>query len=222
MLITLSGMDGSGKSTQIQLLKTSLERDGSTVCVRWLRPGYGPELDWARAAIRSLRPGVMPHREASDGQRAARQQAFAKPGVRATWRRLACADALLQWGLKVRLELAAGRVVIADRWWEDARLDLDFRFPDDHTTSRTSGRAVSRLIPTPSHRFLLMVPPDVSAARCAQKDEPYPDDPALRERRYAAYQDMATESDQVVIDATASLEEVHHIICKVVGVAPCA
>jgi thymidylate kinase len=222
MLITLSGMDGSGKSTQIQLLKQALERGGSTVRVRWLRPGYGPELDRARAAIRAIRPNAMPHREASEDQRSARKQAFAKPGVRATWRRLACADAILQWGVKVRVELAAGRVVIADRWWEDALLDLEFRFPDDRTATRRSVLAVSRLIPRPAHRILLMVPPDVSARRCAEKEEPYPDDHALRERRYAAYQHMAADSHHVVVDATVSVEAVHRAICEIVGVEPCA
>ncbi len=215
-------MDGSGKSTQIRLLKQSLEQGGRTVCVRWLRPGYGPELDWARATIRTFRPGAMPHQHVSDRQRAARQQAFARPAVRATWRRLACADALLQWGMKVRLELMAGRVVIADRWWEDALLDLDFRFPGDHIEQRLSVRSVTHLLPTPHHRFLLMVPPDISAERCAQKNEPYPDDVQQRARRYTAYRQLASAGTHTVIDATQSVETVHRHLCNAVGTQPCA
>ncbi|MGE0328477.1 MAG: hypothetical protein AB7S68_39550, partial [Polyangiaceae bacterium] len=93
-LVSFSGVDCAGKSTQIGLLKANLERGRVPHSVFWYRPGYSKELDALRRTIRRLRPGAIP--APKDNQ--ARDAAFAKPGVTGAWVAVALADLLLQYG----------------------------------------------------------------------------------------------------------------------------
>ena len=52
MLISFSGLDCSGKSTQINLLKEYLEDKGYEVRVVWSRGGYTPGVEFLKSIIR--------------------------------------------------------------------------------------------------------------------------------------------------------------------------
>ena len=81
MIITLSGVDCAGKTTQLDALEAALTERGHRVKRLWFRPGYSPLLDTLRTGVRKLRPSALP----SNKNPEARKQAFAKPGVSRTW-----------------------------------------------------------------------------------------------------------------------------------------
>lgn len=211
-LVTFSGVDGSGKSTQIGLLADRLRVTGEQPVVLWYRPGYSDRLDRARAVVRGVAPTVLP----APGASAERDRAFRRGTVRRTWLYAALLDAIVQYAWTVRRHLAAGRFVLADRWIWDTRIDLQIRFPElDHGRIES---AFERIAPAPSHRFLLLASPEVAAQRLERKAEPFPDDSATAAARRVCYEHLRRRSGMVTLDADGDRETVHRaIVDRVLG-----
>ncbi len=205
MIITLSGIDCSGKSTQLEHLERALRDRGQRVRRVWYRPGYSREMDALRAVVRRVRSGALPTTADPD----ARQRAFARPGVGRAWIGMAVVDTLLQYGVKVRAASAAGEVVLCDRYVEDALLDLRLRFPSDWDGSGRLARLLRAACPRPDLALLLMLSHAEMLRRQGEKQEPFPDPPALRDARFDAYSELARGGRLTVIEAGRPIDVVH-------------
>ncbi len=203
-LIVVSGVDGAGKSTQIERLAARLRRCGLEPIVSWHRPGYSPELDALRRMVRRFRRGALP----PPGPSRARERAFSRPGVRRAWVAVALVDTAAQHLLKVRAHLAAGRVVICDRGLEDARLDLSLRFPELEPLLGRTFPLLRRLAPRPDLELMLLVSSEEATRRSEAKGEPFPDPPEVREARARAYRRLADTGRCDVVDAGGRIEQV--------------
>lgn len=208
MLITLSGIDCSGKSTQLDLLDRHLTERGLAPVRLWYRPGYSRSLDALRAAVRRVRGSALPRADSDEG-RAARQRTFARPGVARTWSTMALLDMATQYAVKLRALDAAGRVVLCDRYVDDAMMDLTLRFPQLELEHSVLARAVLAACPRPDASFLLMLPFEEQTRRMAIKDEPYPDALEVRQARYARYEALAASGRHTVLDASRDIDTVH-------------
>lgn len=209
-LITVSGTDCSGKTTQIELLENALTERGEQVERFWFRPGYSQEMDAARKLVRRLVPRALPtHTQAS-----ARQAAFERPGVSSSWVAMAVLDTLLQYTVRLRALLLQGRTVICDRFIWDAGLDLDLRFPELSALHKPALAAVRKCAPRPALSILLLVPYEILSARAAIKNEPFPDSEEQRLERWDCYGQMRLIPGLVTIDANRLVESVHEDILR--------
>jgi dTMP kinase len=206
MIIALSGVDGAGKTTQLELLATALRDRGLHPVPFWYRPGYSRELDGLRAAIRRLRPAALPRQGDGSG---GRERAFGRPGVRQAWVALALGDALLQYGLKVRALSLSGRIVLCDRYLADGVLDLVLRFPELAAFAERAFAVVRAVSPRPDAALLLDLPFDEVQRRLAAKDEPFPDAPEMLRARYERYRGWAAAGRFAVVDAGRPVAAVH-------------
>lgn len=202
-LVAVSGVDCAGKSTQLALLEQALLARGERVRRVWFRPGYSREADALRAAVRRVRPGALPRAEVAVEARA---RAFARRDVRGAWVLAAAADVLLQCAVKARWALARGETLLCDRWLEDARIDLELRFPDEVGAGTLD--AVWARCPAPDVALLLMVDPEEIARRAALKAEPFADPPELRARRYQRYAELAATGRVQVVQAGRPIADV--------------
>jgi thymidylate kinase len=210
MLITLSGVDCSGKSTQIELLRQTLAARGCSVGTFWYRPGYSKELDRLRALARRLYAPALPTSEQGEE----RQKAFSSPRVKHSWIAVALIDTALQYGLKLRALMRAYDVVVCDRYIEDAALDFSMRFPEVGVEESMWFDLLRDVIPTPDLCMMLMVSKPEMLRRMKRKKEPFPDPPDIRQRRYAAYQQLAHSGRFHVVDASTASDHVHEQILK--------
>ena len=215
MIIAVSGVDGSGKSTPIELLERSLRMSGYRPSVLWFRPGYSDLMVRLKAAVRGRKPDLVP----TTDDPVARQRAFAKRHVRMAWMAMAVTDMLLNLAGRVRLLGAAGRVVICDRYLFDSLLDLELRFEEFQTLRPAIERALRVAVPSPDLSLLLLVPRHVMHERLAKKQEPFPDPPELRDARFDRYLDWAKSGRVTVIDGDQSIQAVHREIVDLVGQA---
>lgn len=214
MLVTLSGADCSGKSTQVAFLASLLERAGRRPVVVWLRPGYSDRLDRARGFVRRLRPGLLP----VAGPSPERQRLFARTGVSEAWVAVAVLDMLFEYAVKVRSLLGQGRTVLCDRYVDDALLDLSFRSPRLRIDDGRIGRFIRAVCPRPDVAFLLRVPWELCVSRAVAKNEPFPDDDATRWKRHEAYERLARSGRYRVIDAAAPLSAVQaELVAQIEG-----
>lgn len=189
MLITFSGLDGAGKSTLIEWLRTTLQVEERRVVVLHMNTHVGVHA-YARFLLECvLRPFRGTNRaRPGDGPRSAAHSSGA-PGLRGALRRLRTAilwsrllreitypvDLLLFLGYRLYIEKLRKRILIMDRYFYDWLADMaDGR-------RWTSLRLLQALTPTPDVAFLLDVPPE-------QADRRKPEQPfAFLTRRWRAY-----------------------------------
>jgi len=189
MFITFEGIDGVGKSTQLDLLEKYLVSLGREV-VRTLEPG-GTDLG---QEIRHL----LLHRK---GDVSPRAEAL-----------LYAADRAHHVATKIRPALSAGKVVLSDRYFDSsvayqgAARELDVR-----EVRQISLWAIDNLIPDLT--VLLDLPADQAIARRSSKgtqpDRLESEQLEFFERARAEYLSMAVEPRFLVIDATNSVEQIH-------------
>jgi dTMP kinase len=192
VFITFEGIDGVGKSTQLDLLQQWLEGRGREV-IRTLEPG-GTELG---QEIRHL----LLHRR---GDVAARAEAL-----------LYAADRAHHVATKIRPALAEGKVVLSDRYFDSSvayqgaarELDVD-------EVRNISLWAVDNLIPD------LTVLLDLDAEAAIQRRNKTGTEPDRLEREKvdffvrarAQYLELAKEPRFLVVDATLSIDEIQQQI----------
>lgn len=192
MFITFEGIDGVGKSTQLDLLQKWFEGQGKEV-IRTLEPG-GTELG---QEIRHL----LLHRK---GDVAARAEAL-----------LYAADRAHHVATKIRPALAAGKVVLSDRYFDSSvayqgaarELDVD-------EVRNISLWAVDSLIPD----LTVLLDLDAQAAILRRNKTGTEPDRLEREkvdffeRARAQYLELAKEPRFLVVDATLSIDEIQQQI----------
>ena len=189
MFITFEGIDGVGKSTQLDMLEKHLIAQGREV-VRTLEPG-GTELG---QEVRHL----LLHRK---GDVAPRSEAL-----------LYAADRAHHVETKIKPALASGKVVLSDRYFDSsvayqgAARELDVQEVKD-----ISLWAIDRLLPDLT--VLLDLPAQEAMNRRGNKgtepDRLEREQVEFFERARDKYLRMATEPRFLVVDANLSPEEIH-------------
>ena len=188
MVITFEGIDGVGKSTQLNLLQTWLESQGHEV-VRTLEPG-GTELG---QEIRHL----LLHRK---GDVAPRAEAL-----------LYAADRAHHVATKIRPALEAGKVVLSDRYFDSSiAYQGAARELDVEEVRSISLWAVDNLIPD----LTVLLDLDAEAAIIRRSKTGTEPDRLESEkveffmRARQQYLELAKEPRFLVIDATLTIEEI--------------
>jgi thymidylate kinase len=186
MLITFSGLDGAGKSTLIEWLRTRLEAQGHRVAVFHMNDHVG-----LYAYLRAVRDRAVPDRAVPD--RVARPAAMGlrarvKPVLRRVRNAVVWNKPLRRWiylldlGVfccyRLILEQARDRVLIMDRYFYDTLVDVS----DGRHWFWV--RLLERLTPTPTVPVFLDIGPEESFRRKGEYSVEY-----LR-RRYQAYQQV--------------------------------
>lgn len=210
-LIIFSGMDGAGKSSQIDLLNDTLISNGHRTKRIWVRGGYTPIFSFMKRMLRKSRSGAI----SAEGSSGARERKFESPRVRKVWLILAILDMFLVYGIHLRWFRLRQFTVLCDRYVEDTLLDFKRNFPAEDVESWLLWRVLCRMAPRPNYRFLLMVTPKLSTERGKLKDEPFPDSLETLSWRYERYLEFSASGGWVVLDCVQSIDAVQSEISRV-------
>jgi len=161
-LITLSGLDGAGKSRLADAVAAALDLCEVPVARRWSRGGFSAAAVAGKALARRMAPRSVP---------AAADEDAKISFLRSPWKRR-----LWIWGLvleqalvlqRVRFHMMLGRTVVGDRWVTDSMADLMARLPGAGSRSLVARPASVLLgaVPEPDLAFFIDVPADLAHAR---------------------------------------------------------
>ena len=201
LLITFSGIDGSGKSTQIEKLRSYMEAEG--IPVRLL-------VFWNHvAAFRKVRSGFSRHVLESDGNVGSPERPAARRDKNLqTWPLLAgrsllnLLDMFNLWRV-VKRQRAKGGAVIFDRYIYDQLAAL----PMDRRWARAFARVLLRIAPRPDLAYLLDAIPEAARER-------KPEYPLEFMHKYrSSYLELGTMAGMELIPAS-DLEDVHRNIVE--------
>ena len=217
-LITFSGLDGAGKTSQAQALRESLDQLGFETEIAWTRLEWTTlwENRWlgvlsapARGALRLLswarsgRRGKSAAPSADGAERPALEPADVRERselISQVWVSVvAIAHALAQRS-STRAHLRRGTVLISDRYTLDAAVQLRFRY-GSHRRFRFQIWLLRRLSPTPLLAYLVEVAPETAHRR---KPEQY--DLEALARQADLYRELAAALGVRVVEGERARE----------------
>lgn len=208
-MISFSGIDCSGKSTQISLLCKELEKDGKPYRVVWSRGGYTPGIDFIK---RCLRRG----KKLSKEERISYSQ---KTNENAVKRRIlflaGLVDLLLFYSITLRI-WNLQKTIICDRYIWDTYIDYKMRYPDYQFENSFLWKLLLKTMVKPKVSLCLTIPAEMSMYRSTLKEEPFPETVEVRKKRIEMYmREISNGRWQHVIDATQSIESVFSSIVRI-------
>lgn len=204
MLITFSGIDGCGKSTQISAVENYGVTYNYTVKDLWTRGGYTTGFIRAKRFARI----VLGHRMPAPGPSAHRDRVLSRGPTQRIWLAIAMIDLFRVYCFQLRQWQRQYDIVLCDRYLWDAQIDFEVMFPCIQFHSWVLWRALCAFAPRPECAFLLWLPISESVSRCESKQEPFPDPFDVKQTRYAKYDKLAAAGALNVIDAQLPLADV--------------
>jgi len=203
-LVSFSGLDGSGKSSQTAYLRDGLDRLGYDAVAVWLSIANRPR--WFDSTARVLKSPLIPLARLLSGRITAQQGAPPAPAVPRgepvpartghplTALRRRSSLLTFSWSMAITVQFALrvarstwphllrGRVVVCDRYTMDSWVALLYKFGEDreYPVQLAILRALS---PVPRRAYFLDVPGEVASAR---KSDFGPEQNARRAELYRA------------------------------------
>lgn len=211
-MISFSGIDCSGKSTQIERVKQTLENNGYKCRVIHSRGGYTPVLEWFKTLIRPDKGGSAKdhaqYRDAVHGNRKKRKLLL--------W--LSIFDLSMYYGIWFRLVELFGSRVLADRYFWDSLIDFRMKYPEFDFENWLVWKFARAIYIKPKYSVIYTIPAELSMYRSTLKEEPWPEPVEVRRDRIDRYmKEIELGRWQHVIDATGTIDEVYAETIKVLG-----
>jgi thymidylate kinase len=165
LIVSFSGIDGSGKTVHVQSLMSALETAAIKARAFWSRFGsLAPKSDAGRPGAEKLRVSD------TATSLARRRRKLRNPALRLGWLLYNLTGLVIRYNRQVRLRRWLGEVVICDRYIYDAVVEIGASLPNDPGLSRWAERVLTRLCPRPDVAWLLDVPADLSVERQADEN----------------------------------------------------
>ncbi len=202
MFICISGIDGSGKTTQYELLQDRLSDSDQTVKYTWcgLKPHISKPL--FRIGERLFYSGS----DSVEENHSTKTELLEDWKIKQIYRSIIIPDYLSHTSLSTRYYLRRYDVVLSDRYIHDAAIDLSILFGnEDSVTDRYN--SYKNLVPDPTTILLI----DVSEETAFERKNDIPSIDYLTKRR-ELYEKMWEEEDLIKIDGERSLDEVNECI----------
>ena len=197
MLVTFSGVDGSGKTAQITSLLKALNVCELKTKYFWYRYGSS-KFTASFIKIGKLLFSNTNAQSTSDiGCRIQERKSYLRNRlIRLLWSWFVLVELSLKYSVEVRLSLLLGRIVVCDRYILDAVVELDSYLADNNIHNRVYSGLLKFLNPSPSRAFLLDISPEIVMDR---NHENIPK--AHLEKQILLYCRMAKEHNVTIIDA---------------------
>jgi thymidylate kinase len=162
-MISFSGIDGAGKSTQIELLEDHYNSMGRKYNVIWARGGWTPGLEFIKNLVRTDKDLDSEAREAY------RQEVHSSPRKRKILLIGAILDLYWYFGVYYRYLNLLKQDLVCDRYIWDTYVDWKINYSEYDFENWWIWKILLLVIPYPKTSFLFVISEKESALRCSTK-----------------------------------------------------
>lgn len=202
-MITFSGIDCSGKSTQIEIIKKYYDDIGVRYRVIWSRGGYTP---WIEGIKNLLRKDKNYTAEQKEAYRKHFQESFQKQKL-LLWASII--DLIRYYGIVFRFIELFGTTIVCDRYIWDTYIDFQIKYPRIDFENWFVWKMLLKFMKKPRQSIVFTIPADISMQRSCEKNDPHSESYEVRKVRIEKYEkEIENGRWQYVIDATKTVNEV--------------
>lgn len=211
-MISFSGIDCGGKSTQIEKVSKYFKEKRKRCKVIHSRGGYTPLLEFVKKLIRKDKG------DNSEDSAKYRAEIHGSPKKRKLLLWLSIFDLGLYYGIWFRIRELFGTTILADRYFWDSYIDFKMKYPEFNFEKWFVWKVAKAIHKKPKCSIIYTIPAELSMYRSTLKNEPWPEPVEVRRDRIDRYMaEIEKGRWQNVIDATASIDEVFEETVKVIG-----
>lgn len=193
MIVSLSGIDGAGKTVHSQSLVKAFETSEIKAHVYWNRFG-------SSARIRKRQPSDIATSLAS------RRRRLHNPLVRLGWLAINLIVFIMRCNLHVRFPRWLGRVVVCDRYIYDAMVEIQASLPKGSPWPKWAEGLLTLLCPHPDVAWLLDASAEVSVVRQAGEEGNMPACDELSVQR-SMFKSLASDYALRVLPTNSGLDK---------------
>jgi len=206
-LVTFSGIDGSGKTTQVKLLENQLKQNGIRTLKMWSR--WRPLLSLPLLQILRRTGQVRVYR--ADFLTIVEFQNPKNESMASLWCFATQLENFLKTSLKIVFPLLLGRTVICDRYTLDLLVD-GISDLHDPTTRMRLGFKLLQFLPRPDRAFLIDIDAETAFGR-------KPDLPSVSHNmeRIRVYLELCKKVGVKLVDGRRSADVIHRDIWALVS-----
>ncbi len=199
MVISLCGIDGSGKTVHSRALSRAFETSEIKTRIYWSRFGSSASKD-------DSLPGKNGNRHSDiAASLSRRRQKLQNPLARFGWLTLNMTKYVFRCIWKVGIPRLLGRVVICDRYIYSTMVEIEASMPDTSRWTRRAEWLLTHLCPRPHVAWLLDVPPDIGVVRQADENGSTAAEEELARHR-SRFQSLASAYGLRVLQTRTELE----------------
>jgi thymidylate kinase len=206
-LISICGIDGSGKTTQIKLLEGYLNQRGFKVKYIWFR--WHALFSYLLLALNRILGYTRWKIISRSNVRYAERRFYMNRALARLWPRFFVVDTFIYSIFKIKVWRTLGYTILCDRFIPDILVDLICETKDYTLPRRVVGRLLLSLIPRDSK--LIVIDVDANTAYSRKHDIPSVD--YLKERR-RLYLYLAKVLSIPIVNGEKKTIEVHRSILK--------
>jgi len=206
-IIAICGIDGSGKTTQIELLEKHLSQSSFRVKRIWFR--WVALLSYPFLALCRLLGYTRWKTISRSNVRYAERKFYMNKALARLWPWLFTLDTFIYSILHIKARRILGYTILCDRFIPDIIVDLMCETRDYRLPKRLAGRLLLSLIPKDSKLIII----DVSESTAYNRKYDIPSINYLKERR-KLYLTLAKTLNMPVIDGEREASKVHKDILR--------
>lgn len=205
-MISFSGIDCCGKSTQIQLICEQFDKVGKKYEVIWSRGGYTPGIEWIKKLIRHGKTESKESRILKSTQ--VNENSFKRKVLFVA----GLIDLCAYYSIVLRVK-GLTKEIICDRYIWDTYIDYKMKYPDYRFDKGFWWNLTLKTMVKPKPSFCLFIPAEMSMYRSSLKKEPFPEPVEVRQKRINWYEsELSNHRWDHIIDATRTVDEVYTAI----------
>jgi len=170
LLICFTGIDGSGKTTQAELLVNRLATMGVKSLYVWsrgrVRTIRSIFLFMGRRALGTSAREIARDKKSYQEYQSRKSKLMGNSLVRTLWSAMTHVEHLIQINLDIRRKIQAGNVVVCDRYLWDSSVDIAvLNNKDPNWLSNGLNKLMWKFVPRPTIAFFIDIPPEEAMKR---------------------------------------------------------